>query len=96
MGIEIMKKESMFKEMRNHVLILMNETEKLLVEIENLKKLNNLLLKELKICKKNVPKEQYDFLIDMTVKNEINFNEELHFYRKIFLYKGGFKHECFF
>lgn len=77
---------------------MMLEMEKLLETIEKLKKLNKILVDEVMECRKFgvVGSDEYRFLIDMVVKNEMEFEGRLWQFRKMYQLKGGFEHECFF
>jgi len=80
---------------------MMLEMEKLLGDIEKLKKLNGILVNEV-VESRTVRKagvygsDEYRFLIDMVVKNELDYERELWEYRKLGELKGGFGHECHF
>lgn len=79
----------------------MLEMEKLLGDIEKLKKLNKILVDEVVECRKGkkfgvVGSDEYRFLIDMVVKNEMEFEGRLWSFRKLAQLRGSFEHECFF
>jgi len=80
---------------------MMMEMEKLLEDIEKLKKLNKILVDEVVECRKGkkfgvVGSDEYLFLIDMVVKNEMEFEGRLWEFRKMGQLRGSFEHECFF
>lgn len=80
---------------------MMLEMEKLLGDIEKLKKLNGILVNEVVESRTARQKgvygsDEYRFLIDMVVKNEMEFEGRLWEYRKLDELKGGFGHECHF
>lgn len=43
-----------------------------------------------------VGSDEYRFLIDMVVKNEMEYEARLWSFRKLGQLRGGFEHECFF
>lgn len=80
---------------------MMLEMERLLADIEKLKKLNKILVDEVVECRKGkkfgvVGSDEYRFLIDMVVKNEMEFERKLWGFRKLGQLRGSFEHECFF
>jgi|Laugrespbdmm15sn_2_1035079.scaffolds.fasta_scaffold51637_1 hypothetical protein len=80
---------------------MMLEMERLLADIEKLKKLNKILVDEVVECRKGkkfgvVGSDEYRFLIDMVVKNEMEFEDRLWGFRKLGQLRGSFEHECFF
>lgn len=106
---------------------MMLEMERLLGDIEKLKKLNKILVDEVVECRKGkkeqrlkeakneqrlkgleglegaasgefgaVGSDEYRFLIDMVVKNEMEFQSRLWSFRKLGQLRGSFEHECFF
>lgn len=80
---------------------MMLEMEKLLEDIEKLKNLNKILVDEVVECRKGkkfgvVGSDEYRFLIDMVVKNEMEFEGRLWGFRKMGQLRGSFEHECFF
>jgi hypothetical protein len=83
------------KEAYEKLVFLMEEMEKLLQDNEALKHLNSKLIERVK-SGGYFGFDEYHIMIDMIVQNEMKYEEELYFYRKLNSLKGSFEHECFF
>lgn len=89
--MECMNKEQVLEKM----LFMMSEMEDILQDNQKLQHLNQKLLERVK-SGGYFGLDEYQIMVDMMVKNEMNYEEELYFYRKMNRLKGGFNHECFF
>lgn len=89
--MECMNKE----EVCEKIVFIMRQMEDILKDNETLKHVNKKLFEKVKNGG-YFGLDEYRIMVDMIVKNEIKYEEELYLYRKISSLKGGFQHECFF
>ena len=87
--------DKLAKEMFNGLVTLMHETEKLLQENASLKRLNKIVLEEIAYTRKKnyFGKDEYNFIIEMLVDNQMKYENEIYSFKRLGQLKGGFKHE---
>lgn len=87
--------DELTKEMFKNMVTLMDETEKLLQENASLKRLNKIVLEEIAYTRKKnyFGKDEYNFLIEMLVDNQMKYENEIYSFKRLSLLKGGFNHE---